>query len=50
MSALRLPVLVGFGLLALALLRPVVFFVEQQQLRRERDAVAAREAALRLAI
>ncbi|MGO8950017.1 MAG: sensor histidine kinase [Ktedonobacterales bacterium] len=48
-SALRLPILVGFVLLALALLRPVVFFVEQQQLRRERDAAAAREAALRLA-
>jgi signal transduction histidine kinase len=48
-SALRLPVLVGFGLLALALLRPVVFFVEQQQLRHERDAAGEREAALRLA-
>ena len=48
-SALRIPVLVGFVLLALALLRPVVFFVEQQQIRRERDAAAEREAALRLA-
>ena len=45
-SALRLPVMVGFGLLTLALLRPVVFFVEQRHLRRERDAAQAREAAL----
>ena len=48
-SALRLPVLVGFGLLTLALLRPVVFFVEQQHLRREREQAREREAALRLA-
>jgi signal transduction histidine kinase len=48
-SALRLPVLVGFGLLTLALLRPVVFFVEHKQLRRERVQAREREAALRLA-
>ncbi len=48
-SGLCIPVLVGFILLALALLRPVVFFVEQQQLGRERDAAAEREAVLRLA-
>jgi signal transduction histidine kinase len=48
-SALRLPVLVGFGLVTLALLRPVVFFVEHKQLRREREQAREREAALRLA-
>ena len=48
-SALRLPVLVGFILIALVLFRPVVFYVEQRQLRRERDAAGEREAALRLA-
>ena len=42
----RLPILISFGLLALALLRPVVFYVEQQQPQRERDAATAREAAL----
>jgi signal transduction histidine kinase len=48
-SELILPVLIGFALLTLALFRPVVFFVEQQQLQRERDAAGEREAALRLA-
>jgi signal transduction histidine kinase len=48
-SSLRLPILVGFGLIALAIFRPVVFFVEQQHLRRERDVAVQREAALRLA-
>jgi signal transduction histidine kinase len=43
------PELVCFILLLLALLRPAVMFLEQEQLRRERDAARAQESALRLA-
>jgi signal transduction histidine kinase len=43
------PELLCFALLLLALLRPAVLFVEQEQLRRERDMARAQESALRLA-
>jgi signal transduction histidine kinase len=43
------PVAVGIALLLLAMLRPAVVFVEQEQLRRERDAARAQESALRIA-
>jgi signal transduction histidine kinase len=46
---LKLPALVGIALLLLATVRPAVMFVEQEQLRRERDAARARESAMRLA-
>jgi signal transduction histidine kinase len=43
------PEVVGFALLLLALLRPAVMFLEQEQLRRERDAARAQERALHVA-
>ncbi len=43
------PEAVGIALLLLATLRPAVFFLEQEQLRRERDAARAQESALRIA-
>jgi len=43
------PEAVSIALLLLALLRPAAAFVEQEQLRRERDAARAQEGALRLA-
>ena len=46
---LVLPEVVGIALLLLATLRPGVMFLEEKQLRRERDAARARERALRLA-
>jgi signal transduction histidine kinase len=39
---------VGVALLLLATLRPAVMFLEQKQLRRERDAARARESALQI--
>jgi signal transduction histidine kinase len=48
-SSLFAPVGVGIGLLLLATLRPAVLFIEQEQLRRDREAARAQEAALRLA-
>ncbi|PWT76983.1 MAG: hypothetical protein C5B60_03375 [Chloroflexi bacterium] len=55
-TALRVPLLVSFGLITLTLLRPIVLFIEREQLRREgeqlrRESEQAREreAALRLA-
>jgi signal transduction histidine kinase len=44
-----LPAVVGSILLLLATLRPAVMFLEQMQLRRERDAAVAQERAVRLA-
>ena len=44
-----LPELVGIGLLLLATLRPAVMYLEQEQLRRDRDAARAEERAMRLA-
>src|SRR5262249_26035284 len=44
-----LPATVGIALLLLATLRPAVMFLEQTQLRRERDAARAQERAVRLA-
>jgi signal transduction histidine kinase len=46
---LTLPVEVGIALLLLATLRPGVMFLEEKQLRRERDAARAQEHATRLA-
>lgn len=43
------PEAVGIILLLLATLRPAIIFLEQEQLRRERDAARAQESALRLA-
>jgi signal transduction histidine kinase len=43
------PTAVGIALLLLATLRPAVVFLEQEQLRRERDAALAQERALRIA-
>jgi signal transduction histidine kinase len=45
---LKLPEVVGIALLLLAALRPVIMFLEQKQLRRERDAARARESALQM--
>jgi signal transduction histidine kinase len=44
-----LPVEVGIVLLLLATLRPAVMFLEQEQLRRQRDEARAQERATRLA-
>ncbi|MGO8947687.1 MAG: sensor histidine kinase, partial [Ktedonobacterales bacterium] len=43
------PEAVGIALLLLATLRPAVVFLEQEQLRRARDAARAQESALRIA-
>ena len=43
------PAVVGIALLLLATLRPAVVFLEEEQLRRERDAARAEERAMRLA-
>jgi signal transduction histidine kinase len=48
-ASLIAPEAVGVGLLLLATLRPAVMFLEQRQLRRERDAARAQERATRLA-
>jgi signal transduction histidine kinase len=42
------PEAVGIGLVLLAMLRPAVFYLEEEQLRRERDAARAEERAWRL--
>jgi signal transduction histidine kinase len=49
LTSLTAPVAVGIALLLLAMLRPAVVFLEQEQLRRERDAARAQESALRIA-
>ena len=49
MTSLTAPVAVGIALLLLAMLRPAVVFLEQEQLRRERDAARTQESALRIA-
>jgi signal transduction histidine kinase len=46
---LLLPEAVGIALLVLATLRPAVTYLEQEQLRREREAARAQESAMRLA-
>lgn len=46
---LMLPEVVGIALLLLATLRPAVTYIEQERMRRERDAARAQERALRLA-
>jgi hypothetical protein len=48
-AGLRAPVAVGAALLLLATLRPAFVYLEEQQLRRERDAVREQERALRIA-
>ena len=48
-GGLSAPVCVGIALLLLALLRPAVMFLEQEQLRRERDAARTQERAWRIA-
>jgi signal transduction histidine kinase len=48
-AGLILPEEVTCALLLLATLRPAVLYIEQQQLRREREAAEARESALRVA-
>jgi signal transduction histidine kinase len=48
-ASLIRPEAVGIVLLLLATLRPAVLFLEQEQLRRERDAARAQERGLRLA-
>ena len=48
-AGLSAPVYVGIALLLLALLRPAVTFLEQEQLRRERDAARTQERAWRIA-
>ena len=45
----RAPEVVGIALLLLATLRPAVMFLEQEQIRRERDAARTQESALRIA-
>jgi signal transduction histidine kinase len=45
---LKIPEAVGISLLLLASLRPAIMFLEQKQLRRERDAARARESALQI--
>jgi signal transduction histidine kinase len=42
------PEAVGIGLLLLAMLRPALFYLEEEQLRRERDAARTEERAWRL--
>jgi signal transduction histidine kinase len=42
------PEVVGIGLLVLATLQPAVVFLEQEQLRRERDLARSQERALRI--
>jgi signal transduction histidine kinase len=49
MASIRIPEAVGITLLLLATVRPAFVFVEQEQLRRERDAALAQERALRMA-
>jgi signal transduction histidine kinase len=44
----RAPVAVGIVLLLLATLRPAVMYLEEQQLRQERDAARDQERALRI--
>jgi signal transduction histidine kinase len=48
-TSLLTPIGVSFALLLLALLRPAAMYVEQEQLRRERDVARAQERAVRLA-
>jgi signal transduction histidine kinase len=48
-AGLSAPIAVGIALLLLATLRPAVMFLEQEQLRHERDAARVQERALRLA-
>jgi signal transduction histidine kinase len=48
-AGLSAPQAVGIALLLLATLRPAVMFLEQEQLRRERDAARAQERALQIA-
>jgi signal transduction histidine kinase len=48
-ASLIVPEAVSIALLLLATLRPAVLFLEQEQLRRERDAAREQERGLRLA-
>jgi signal transduction histidine kinase len=48
-SDVIIPLAVGIALLLLATMRPAVMYLEQKQLRREREAARAQETALRLA-
>jgi signal transduction histidine kinase len=47
-AVLSASTVVGIALLLLAVLRPAIVYLEQEQLRRERDAARAQESALRL--
>lgn len=49
LSTLTAPAVIGFGLLALAAIRPALLYLDQLHLQRERADARAQEAALRAA-
>jgi signal transduction histidine kinase len=49
MEGIEIPEAVGIALLLLATVRPAFVFLEQEQIRRQRDAALAQERALRMA-